>query len=172
MEYLDLQYNEYTTEMYAQLEKGIFLTTKVDEKVNTMTIGWGGVNFIWSKNVFIAYVRYSRETYNMLEKAEEFTISVPLTNEMRKELSFCGVKSGRDFDKITECNLTLINGRKIGTPIIGECDLHYECKVIYKQAIEPGSILDSVKERFYKNNNYHVIYYGEIVDTYMLKGEK
>lgn len=172
MEYLDLKYSQYATEMYHQLEKGIFLTTKVDQKVNTMTIGWGGINFVWNKKVFVAYVRYSRDTFDMMEKSNEFTISVPLNGQLKKELAFCGTKSGRDVNKISECGLTLLDSRVINTPIIGECDLHYECKIIYKQAMEPGNILDSVKERFYSTNNYHVIYYGEIVDTYLLKGEK
>lgn len=172
MEYLDLKYNEYATQMDTQLQKGAFLTTKVGEKVNTMTIGWGGINIVWNKSVFIAYVRYSRDTYNMLEQANEFTISVPLENNLRKELGYCGSKSGRDYDKIEECDLTLVKGRKVNTPVIGECELHYECKVIYKQAMEPGNILNSIKEHHYSTNDYHMIYYGEILDSYILKGVK
>lgn len=172
MEHINIQFNEYAVEMYSQLRKGVFLTTKVGEKVNTMTIAWGGLGIVWNKNVFVIHVRYSRETYNMLEKANEFTISVPLENDLRKELAFCGSTSGRDSNKISESNLTLIEARKLNTPVIGDCELHYECSIIYKQAMEPGNILGSVKDRYYKDNNYHVTYYGEIVDTYLLKGEK
>ena len=169
--YKDIRYNELTKEMFEQLEKGAFLTTKVDNKVNTMTIAWGGVSFVWYRPVFIAYVRYSRDTYQMLENGQEFTINVPLTKDLKKELAFCGTKSGRDYDKISECGLTLLDGRTINTPVIQECDLHFECKVVYKQAMEPGLIPQEVKDRFYKNNNYHVMYYGEITDSYLIKGE-
>lgn len=171
MEYKNIKYNELTKEMFEQLEKGAFLTTKVEDKVNTMTIAWGGVSFVWYKPVFIAYVRYSRDTYKMLENGKEFTISVPLSTSMKKELSYCGTKSGKDVDKIKECGLMITKGRAVSTPIINACDLHFECKVIYKQAMEPGLIPEEVKKRFYSNDNYHVIYYGEIVDSYLIKGE-
>ena len=169
--YKYIRYNELTKEMFEQLEKGAFLTTKVDNKVNTMTIAWGGVSFVWHKPVFIAYVRYSRDTYSMLENGQEFTINVPLSTDLKKELAFCGSKSGRDYDKISECGLSLVEGRTIETPVIKECDLHFECKVVYKQAMEPGLISKEIKDRFYKDNNYHVIYYGEITDSYLIKGE-
>ncbi len=169
MDYVDLRYNELSKEMFDQLRIGTFLTTKYKDKVNTMTIAWGGINYVWNKPVFVAYVRYSRDTYNMMEKGQEYTISVPMNNRLKRELSFCGTKSGRDYDKINECGLHTLPGRKIDTPIIKECELHFECKIIYKQAMEPGMIQDSIKERYYSNNDYHVIYYGEIVDSYMIK---
>ncbi|AIO18299.1 Flavoredoxin [Candidatus Izimaplasma bacterium HR1] len=171
MKYIDLDYSEKASEMLPALENGIFMTTKVGDKVNTMTIAWGGINFVWNKPVFVAYVRYSRDTYEMMKNTEEFTINVPLHNDLKNELAFCGTKSGRDYDKIRECNFTLIDGRIVNTPIIADCEMHYECKVIYKQAMEPNNIPESILQRYYTNNNFHVIFYGEIVDSYIIKGE-
>lgn len=171
MEYQTLDFNKNSDAMLKQLRKGAFITTKVKGKVNTMTIAWGGINVVWNKPVFVAYVRYSRDTYEMLKSTNEFTINIPLENDLRKELGFCGTKSGRDYNKIEECNLTLLSGRKINTPVIKECEMNYECKVIYKQAMEPNSIQDDVLKKYYNNNDFHVIFYGEIVDTYIIKGE-
>ncbi len=171
MKYEKILRNELTQEMLEQLRKGAFMTTKVDDKVNTMTIGWGGINVVWYRDVFVVYVRYSRDTYQMLENGSDFTISVPLYKDMKKELAYCGTKSGRDVDKINECNLTLVDPRVGNVPIIKECDLHYECKVIYKQAMEPGMIPSDVKDKYYSTHNYHVVYYGEIIDAYLIKGE-
>ena len=170
MEYIDLKFNEKSNEMFTQLEKGAFLTTKNGNKVNTMTIAWGGINFLWYRPVFVAYVRYTRDTYNMLKNNDEFTVSVPLEQDLHKELMYCGTKSGRDVDKIKDCGLTLIDGRNVDVPIIKDCNLHYECKVIYKQAMEPNSIPESILKRTYTNNDFHVIFYGEIVDSYIIKG--
>ena len=39
------------------MKKGILLTTRCGEKVNTMTIGWGKLGIEWGKPIFIAYVR-------------------------------------------------------------------------------------------------------------------
>lgn len=162
---------EHATPMFEQLMKGAFLTTKKGDKVNTMTIAWGGINVVWGKPLYVVYVRYSRDTYDMLEGNDAFTVSVPLENDLRKELGYCGTKSGRDTDKIKDCNFTLLPGRKVDVPVISECDLHYECKVIYRQAMEPNAVPQDVKDRYYSTHNYHVIYYGEILDSYRTGGE-
>ena len=171
MIYKDIKYNEQTSEMFEQLNKGIFMTTKVNDKVNTMTIAWGGINIVWNKKVFVAYVRYSRYTYNMLENTDEFTISIPLNKNLTKQLGYCGSKSGRDSDKIKDCNLNLVPGRVVNTPVLSDCNMHYECRVIYKQAENPKSIPKEVLEKHYSNNDFHVIFYGEIVDSYILEKE-
>ena len=170
--YENIKFNEYADKMLEQLQKGVFLTTKKGEKVNSMTIAWGSISVVWNKPIFMAFVRYTRDTYQMIESANEFTVSIPLNKDLKKELSYCGSKSGRDYDKIKECNLKLKDSRVINTPILADCELHYECKVIYKQAMEPGNILNSVKDRYYNNHNYHVVFYGEIVDSYLIKGEE
>jgi flavin reductase (DIM6/NTAB) family NADH-FMN oxidoreductase RutF len=171
MTYQEINVFDQSTKMFEQLYKGAFLTTKKGDKVNTMTIAWGGINIIWGKPVYVVYVRYSRDTYDMLEENSEFTVSIPIKPDVKKELAYCGTKSGRDTDKITDCNLTLLPGRTISTPVLGDCDLHYECKIIYRQAMEPNAVPNDVKERYYKTHNYHMIYYGEIVDAYQTKGE-
>ena len=61
---------------------------------------------------------------------------------------------------------TSIDGKSVKAPIIKECDMHYECKVIYKQAMEPATIDSEIDGRFYKNNNFHVMFYGEILEAY------
>ncbi|MFK5883850.1 MAG: flavin reductase family protein [Candidatus Izemoplasma sp.] len=165
----EIKYNKYLDKAIEQLAKGAFMTTKVNNKVNTMTISWGSIGIVWNKPTFIAYVRFTRDTYQMIEQADEFTISIPFTDDLKDELIFCGTKSGRDYDKIKECNFSLTEGITSNTPIINECDLHYECKVIYKQTMEPGMVPQVVKDRYYSKNNYHMIYYGEITNTYIKK---
>jgi len=165
--YQTIPYEMLSDRMLKQMPKGIFLTVKTDELVNTMVIGWGQIGFIWGKQVFIAYVRYTRHTYDMLEKTQEFTISVPLESDLRQELAFCGRKSGRDMDKIQACGLKLAPGRKVKTPIVEACELHYECKVIYKQPLDGKLIEESIKTKYYEDDDYHMVYYGEIVDSYL-----
>ena len=53
-----------------------------------MTIGWASVGYLWKKPVFIALVRKQRHSYDLLERAGEFTVSVPTKNPLRKELLF------------------------------------------------------------------------------------
>jgi flavin reductase (DIM6/NTAB) family NADH-FMN oxidoreductase RutF len=169
--YTEINVFDYADKLLEKIKPGIFLTTKNKNVINTMIIGWGGINVVWGKPIFIVLVRESRATYDLLENSNEFTISVPLLNDMKKEIGICGTKSLREIDKFKECNFTPIKGRKIDTPIIGEADLHYECKVIYKQKLDENVILPVVKSKYYINNDFHTVYYGEIVDQYLYKKE-
>lgn len=163
----EVNFNDYSKEALRQISNGAFLTVKSNSEVNTMTIGWGNIGVIWSMPIFTVAVRYSRHTYNLIENTDEFTVSIPIKANMKKELAFCGTKSGRDVDKFKECNLNLKDGVNVNTPIIKDCELHYECKIVYKQAMEPGTLNDNIKEKYYKNNDYHVLYYGKIVNCYI-----
>ncbi|NLK22309.1 MAG: flavin reductase family protein [Epulopiscium sp.] len=163
----DVGYNEYAKQLLEQLPKGAFLTTKTDKDTNTMTIGWGNIGFMWKKPIFTVMVRYSRYTYDIIEKNSEFTISIPLKGQLKKELGFCGTKSGRDIDKFKECNLKISKGKVIDTPIIDGCNLYYECRIVHKQTIEPGLLDSLINKKSYSNHDYHVIYYGEILASYI-----
>ena len=162
----DVAYNDYAKELTEILSKGAFLTTEVDGAINTMTIAWGSIGFMWGKPVFMAMIRPSRFTYQLVEKSGEFTISIPF-KDMSKALGICGSKSGRDIDKIAAANLTTVPGKKISTPVIGDCGLHYECKVVYKQAMSAENLDTALQEKWYADGNYSTLFFGEILATYV-----
>ena len=162
----EVAYNEYANEITEILSKGAFLTTKVDGTVNTMTIAWGSIGFMWGKPVFMAMVRPSRYSYERIEKSGEFTVSIPF-KDMSKALGICGGKSGRDTDKFAAANLTAIPGTKIATPVIADCGLHYECKVVYKQEMVAELLTPELQEKWYGTGNYHTLFFGEILATYI-----
>ena len=155
------------------MKKGILLTTKAGEKVNTMTIGWGHIGIEWGKPIFVAYVRESRHTKQMLEANGEFTVNVPNGLFDGKILGFCGSKSGRDTDKIAEMNLTLEEPISISVPGIKELPLTLECKVIYKQKQDLSALPEDILRRYYPADDsgfrdYHYAYYGEILNAYLI----
>jgi flavin reductase (DIM6/NTAB) family NADH-FMN oxidoreductase RutF len=166
---------EYAPQILQGVEKGILLTTKAGDKVNSMTIGWGTLGVQWGKPIFIAFVRESRFTKQMLEESGEFTINVPLTGCDKNILSVCGTKSGRDMDKIRELGLTLEDPEVISAPAIKELPLTLECKVIYKQDQDPDAINEENTTRYYPKNaqfpqgDYHTAYYGQIVAAYIVE---
>lgn len=163
-----VEYQKYLPALVEKLSHGgTFLTTSAGNETNTMTIGWGTAGFMWNKPVLMVAVRYSRHTYHLLEQSKTFTVSVPLQTELKAALAFCGTKSGRDYDKFAECDLNAQAGQVIDTPVVGKCQLHYECKVVYQQAMEPGTLDAEIRNSFYKQQNYHVLYYGEIVASYI-----
>ena len=151
-------------------ERGAFLTVKDDEnRVNTMTIGWGNIGYIWGSPIFTVLVRESRHTHELLENAKDFTVSVPLDNKMNKALGYCGSKSGRDFDKFKECNLDILDSKSVESPAIGNCQMIYECKIVYKHHMDPELLDSEVKGEWYDKGDLHTIYYGEIVNCYCNK---
>lgn len=153
----------------SQLPQGAFLTVKDKDRVNTMTIGWATEGIVWGKEVLTVMVRYSRYTYELIKNADSFTVSVPEPDKMKKELAVMGSKSGRDMDKYRETGLVLSDSREVDTPVVKGCSAYYECDILYRQAMEPASIIKGkgVQERYYESNSdYHVIIYGEIKKCY------
>jgi flavin reductase (DIM6/NTAB) family NADH-FMN oxidoreductase RutF len=150
-----------------QIKKGVFLTVKSGEDINTMTIGWATIGYVWRKPIIMVAVRFSRHTFSIIEMAEDFTISIP-SSDMKKEIMFCGTKSGRDYNKFRECNLQISNSQKVITPIIKVPGLHYECKIVYKSAMDPAYLNKDYDTALYPEKDYHTLYFGQIVDCYEL----
>lgn len=165
---------DYAGHICKSMKKGILLTTKVGDKVNTMTIGWGKIGIEWNKSVFIAYVRETRYTKQLLEEGGEFTVNIPYGDLDSNILGYCGTKSGRDTDKIHDLGLTLVDSDIVQVPGIQELPLTLECRVIYKQQQDLDRMPQSVIDRFYPVVNeenfrdYHIAYYGEIVNAYLI----
>lgn len=162
-----IHFNEQSAAFIEQLQKGAFLTVKNKEQMNTMTIAWGNIGYMWNRPILTVMVRYSRHTYDLIDASDEFTVSVPVQKNMKEALAFCGTKSGRDFNKFEECQLKPLKSSVTETPFIEGCGLHYACKVVYKQAMEPALLEEAIKDEKYTNKDYHVLYYGEIVGAYV-----
>ena len=162
---------DYAGTICKALPRGILLTTKAGEKVNTMTIGWGTIGIEWGKPIFIAFVRDSRYTKELLDANGEFTVNVPLGEIDKKILGYCGTKSGRDTDKIADMGLTLEAPEVISVPGIRELPLTLECKVIYRQWQQENTLPAALYERYYPgpDGDYHTAVYGEIVSAYIIE---
>ena len=169
---------DYAGHICEAMKKGILLTTKSGEKVNTMTIGWGTIGIEWGRPIFVAYVRVGRHTRQLLDDSGEFTINIPYGDVDSKILGFCGTKSGRDVDKIAEMGLDLVESSVINVPGIRQLPLTLECKVLCQQLQNIPMLPEQIQNRYYpsgvdgsdpgKNEDYHIAYYGEIVNTYMI----
>lgn len=166
---------DYAGTICKAMKKGLLLTTKAEGKVNTMTIGWGKIGIEWNRPVFIAYVRETRYTKEMLEHNGEFTVNIPYGETDNTILGYCGRKSGRDTDKVKDLGLTLVDSDIISVPGIQELPMTLECKVIYKQKQDLTALPQEILERFYPEidkegfRDYHIAYYGEIVNAYIIE---
>jgi flavin reductase (DIM6/NTAB) family NADH-FMN oxidoreductase RutF len=134
------------------------------KKFNTMTASWGGLGVLWKVNVCYIVIRPSRYTFEFMEKTDSFTLSF-FEKRYREALKFCGRRSGRDVDKIKKTGLTPKEG-KLGI-YFEEARLVMECKKMYYQDLIPKQFLDERIERNYGKTDYHRMYIGEVVKTYL-----
>lgn len=148
------------------LPKGAFLTTYDGEKTNTMTIGWGSFGFEWGVPVLEVMIRQSRFSKKAADEKLEFTVTFPYDDSMKSVLSFCGSKSGRDVDKIAECNLEVLPGKAVKTPVIACKGLVFECKVVAKADMTAPLTSSEILDKWYKNGDLHTFYYATIEDCY------
>ncbi len=104
-------------------------------KENVFTVAWTGT--ICTKPPMLSIsIRPERLSYEYIKETMEFTVNMPHRKQTR-ETDFCGVRSGRQLDKIKECGFTMVEGKDINVPFIKECPVNIECKV--KQIIPLGT---------------------------------
>lgn len=161
----ELKYMSMADEAMKKIRKGAFLTVRAADALNTMTIGWAMFGVIWQKPVLMVAVRKTRHTFGLMEKASDFTVSVP-SGDMSRETAFCGTKSGRDVDKFKMCGLKTANGRHVASPIIQTSGIHFECKKIYQSAMNPADLDSVLDQTIYPQKDYHTLYFGEVLACY------
>lgn len=105
------------------------------ERSNIITIAWTGTICTNPALCYIS-VRPERYSYSLIKETMEFTINLT-TEAIARATDWCGVKSGRDYDKWKETGLTPEPGIKVGCPSIAESPLSIECRV--KEIIHLGS---------------------------------
>lgn len=155
---------ELTANPFKLIGKDWMLITAGDkEKFNTMTASWGGVGIMWGKPVATAYIRPQRYTFEFIENGDYYTQSF-FDEEYRDALKFCGSKSGRDYDKVKETDLTPVVDDETGAVYFKEAKLVFICKKMYAQFLNEESALTEDVTKWY-NGDYHKMYMSEIVSV-------
>jgi len=106
----------------------VLLSVAGEEKSNIITLSWVA-NVCSKPPTVVAGIRPQRHSYEMVKNAGDFVLNIPSIDQI-DAAEFAGTKSGRDFDKFKECNLTPVPATKVQSPMIGECPINIECKVI------------------------------------------
>ncbi len=127
------------------------------ETHNIITIGWVGTINTNPPMTYIS-VRETRYSFDLLNKYKSFVINLT-TTDLAKATDFCGVRSGRDFDKFKHCNLTPIKSKEISAPSILESPINIECSIKSVQKLGShymfiADILSvSVDEQYFDEND-------------------
>ncbi|MCX5805432.1 MAG: flavin reductase [Proteobacteria bacterium] len=137
----------------------MLITAGTKQSFNTMTGAWGGLGILWNKNICFCVIRPNRYTYEFMERSDIYTLSF-LEEQYRDILTYCGTKSGRDVNKVTETNLTPVFDND--SVYFAEARLVLICRKIYFQDIMPAHFLSPEIDEFYPLKDYHRMYVGEI----------
>ena len=101
---------------------------ETEEEYNMLTVSWVGTICTNPAMCYIS-VRPERHSYDIIKRTKSFVIN--LTNEeMARATDWCGVRSGKDYNKFQEMRLTPQMAQKVKAPIILESPLSIECEVV------------------------------------------
>ena len=104
------------------------------ENYNIITIAWTGTVCTDPPMCYIS-VRPSRHSYSIIKESGEFVINLT-TAELARQTDWCGVRSGKKYNKFREMELTPLEADIVKAPLIKESPINIECRV--KEILELG----------------------------------
>ena len=105
------------------------------DEYNIITIAWAGTVCSDPPMCSIS-IRPERHSYDIIKKEGSFVINL-VDKQLAKYADWCGVRSGKKYNKFVETGLTPIRASKVNAPMIEESPVNLECKVT--QIIPLGS---------------------------------
>lgn len=108
---------------------------KEPSEYNVFTVAWTGTICSTPPMCYIS-VRKERHSYEMIRENGEFVINLT-TRDLAYATDWCGVRSGRDYNKFAEMNLTPGKASVVSAPIVEEAPVCIECRV--KEVVPLGS---------------------------------
>lgn len=119
--------------------------TAPDSRPNAITLAWVGTVNSDPPMVSVS-IRKERFSHALVEESGEFVVNL-VGEEQCRAMDYCGVRSGRDGDKLAACGLAVMPAVNMTwAPAIADTPVYMSCKV--RQKLELGS---------------HDMYIGEVV---------
>ncbi|MCD5390998.1 flavin reductase family protein [candidate division NPL-UPA2 bacterium] len=108
----------------------VVLVTSVDEKgkPNIIALGWSMPTSFEPPMLAIS-VGKTRYSHKLISEGKEFVLAFPQEG-MKDEVLYCGTHSGRKVDKFKETGLTAQPAKEVRPPLMEECLVNMECKVV------------------------------------------
>ena len=101
-----------------------------------VTVAWAGTVCTNPPMLSIS-LRPERYSYHLIRESGEFVVNL-VTSRLQRACDWCGVRSGRDYDKWAECRLTAAPAAKLElAPAIEESPVNIACRV--REVLELGS---------------------------------
>ncbi len=105
------------------------------DEYNMLTVAWTGTICSDPAMCYIS-VRPERHSYEIIKRTGEFVINLT-TEALARATDWCGVRSGKDYNKWEQMGLTPVPATVVKAPIIEQSPVSIECRV--KQIIPLGT---------------------------------
>jgi len=161
------------SKVYGLLEPGpvVLVSTAREGRANIMTMSWHMM--LEFEPPLVGCVISSRNyTFDIVKATKQCVLNIP-TVELSKQVVDCGNTSGRTVDKFKEFGLTPAIASSINAPLIDECYVNLECRVIDDKMVPQYNlfILEVIKAWIdpRKEHPQTIHHLGE--GTFMVAGE-
>lgn len=111
----------------------------VDGKPNFMVVAWGGIANGEPPMISVA-IRHQRHTLKGIRQNMTFSVNIPSV-DLVKETDYCGIVSGSKANKAEVCHFKVFYGKLGNAPLIEQCPVNLECKVIHILDLDSHSLV-------------------------------
>ena len=119
-----------------------------DGQADFAAVAWTGVAASNPAAVTIA-LQPHRHSLKGIYQNRTFSVNIPSV-DLVKETDYCGMVSGRDTDKVKDCNFEVFYGNIKTAPLIEQCPINLECEAMH-----------------FLNLGSHILVVGKVVETHI-----
>lgn len=105
----------------------VMVSCKGNEKDNIITVAWAGT-ICTNPAMLSISIKKERYSYDIIKGSREFVINL-VTDKLVYAADWCGVRSGKDYDKFEQMKLTKQKAKYVSCPMIKESPVNIECRV-------------------------------------------
>lgn len=129
----------------------LLVGANIDDKPNFMTVAWGGIANSEPPMISVA-IRHNRYTHQGISQNLTFSVNVPSTDLVR-EVDYCGLVSGAKTNKAEVCQFKVFYGKLNNAPLIEQCPINLECKVVHILDLGSHSLIVGRVEETYVSDS-------------------
>jgi flavin reductase (DIM6/NTAB) family NADH-FMN oxidoreductase RutF len=130
----------------------LLVGANVNAKPNFMAVAWGGIANGQPPMISVA-IRHERYTLQGIRRTMNFSVNIP-SSDMVRETDYCGITSGLKVDKVKVCKFKVFYGKLGDAPLIEQCPINLECKVMHMLDLGSHSLVIGVIEETYVSDEF------------------
>ena len=123
----------------------------VNGKPNFMAVAWCGIANAEPPMISLA-LRHNRYTLKGIRDKLTFSVNIP-SRDLVKETDYCGITTGSKANKAEVCHFKVFYGKLDDAPLIEQCPINLECKVVHILDLGSHSLVIGRIEETYVSEN-------------------